>query len=184
MPLFASFSLRPCGGGRKEGIKPVLPSKAKAHETTPEGSETGTKVAQEMRGNRGIRGFLSISLVPLRLEDSWHWGLGCEATWQDGFLVAGCVKALCWLSVPAALYVFGHGTALLPDVESHILTQFLSRCQILQLPHLLWLSAAGETAVLCHTCRHAGTVRGTTGRASLQGLPKPASHGIVFSKAI
>lgn len=103
MPLFASFSLRPCGGGRKEGIKPVLPSKAKAHETTPEGSETGTKVAQEMRGSRGIRGFLSISLVPLRLEDSWHWGLGCEATWQDGFLVAGCVKALCWLSVPAAL---------------------------------------------------------------------------------
>lgn len=105
----------------------------------------------------------------LRLEGSWHVGLGCEATWQAGFLLAGHVLRLCAGLASQQLWMeLGHGTALLPDVESHILTQFLSRYQIRQLLHLLWLSAAGETAVLCHTCRHAGAVRGTTGRASLR----------------
>ena len=37
------------------------------------------------------KGFLSVSLMSLWLEDSWHAGQGCEATWQGRFLVAGQV---------------------------------------------------------------------------------------------
>lgn len=83
-------------GGRKE-LKPVLLPKpemginqhSKAVQTA-----LGFKVTQEICGSRWIeKGFLSISLECLRLEDSWHVGLGCEAMWQGS----------CWLRLSADL---------------------------------------------------------------------------------
>lgn len=78
-------------GGRKE-LEPVRCQSQMLLKQRPEALRRGF-ADQGHTGNAweqgNWRGFLSITPVSLRLEDSFHVGLGREAVRQDGFLVAG-----------------------------------------------------------------------------------------------
>lgn len=161
LPLFASFSLNPCGGGRKEGTWASSLPKPNAPETTPWGSETGLcrprshrkcvgagkleRFSEHHSGVSQAGGFLP------RGAGAW----GCVA----GRVSGGRTHALCWLWMHLVMQ------QVCCCVGSCVLNE-ASR-QILGLPALL-SDVTTEMAVLCHGCGHADTGGGMTGRATLR----------------